>query len=130
MDRLYDGSAGGDQEDCGQGCRSLNEAGEPACSGQSCSQRRCERTSVSVAHQPQVTEAQKVRRRVKAVRAIRRSTELEGSRSTDAARADQIAYVRGSITVSELGERVRRRYNPLTRDARCGKQESRPVARG
>ncbi|WP_210687517.1 antitoxin VbhA family protein [Mycolicibacterium sp. GESEQ-9] len=58
-----------------------------------------------------MTEAQKVRRRVTAVRAIRRSTELEGSRSTDATRADQIAYVRGSITAAELGQRVRRRYN-------------------
>jgi hypothetical protein len=58
-----------------------------------------------------MTEAQKVRRRVTAVRASRRSTELEGSRSTYATRADQIAYARGSITAAELGERVRRRYN-------------------
>lgn len=59
----------------------------------------------------QVTEVQKAQRRVKAVRAIRRSTELEGSRSTNATRADQVAYARGSITAAELGDRVRRRYN-------------------
>ncbi|GAB5901803.1 antitoxin VbhA family protein [Mycolicibacterium mageritense] len=58
-----------------------------------------------------MTETQKVRRRVNTVRAIRRSTELEGSRSTDATRADQVAFARGSITAAELGERVRRRYN-------------------
>ena len=56
----------------------------------------------------QVTEAQ---RRIKSVRAIRRSSELEGSRNTDATRADQVAYARGSITAAELAERVRRRYN-------------------
>lgn len=58
-----------------------------------------------------VTETQKAQRRIKAVRAIRRSSELEGSRSTDATRADQVAYARGSITAVELTERVRRRYN-------------------
>ncbi|MEU6559897.1 hypothetical protein [Nocardia nova] len=58
-----------------------------------------------------MTEGQKVQRRVKTVRAIRRSTELEGSRSTNATRADQDAYARGTITAAELGERVRRRYN-------------------
>jgi hypothetical protein len=57
-----------------------------------------------------VTELMKVKRRVKAVRAIRRSTELEGSRSTAATRADQVEYARGHITASELGDRVRRRY--------------------
>lgn len=51
------------------------------------------------------------KRRIKAVRAIRRSTELEGSRSTDATRADQLAYARGIITAAELRDRVRRRYN-------------------
>lgn len=60
-----------------------------------------------------VTELQKAKRRVKAVRAIRRSTELEGSRSTNATRADQVAYVRGTITAAELRDRVRRRYNLL-----------------
>ena len=58
-----------------------------------------------------MTEVQKTQRRVKAVRAIRRSTELEGSRSTDATRADQVAYARGNITAAELRDRVRRRYN-------------------
>ena len=58
-----------------------------------------------------VTETQKAQRRIKAVRAIRRSSELEGSRSTDATRADQVAYARGSITAVELADRVRRRYN-------------------
>ncbi|SIB55940.1 Uncharacterised protein [Mycobacteroides abscessus subsp. bolletii] len=50
-------------------------------------------------------------RRARIVKAIRRSTELEGSRSTDATRADQDAYVRGTITATELVERVRRRYD-------------------
>ncbi|ORA29346.1 antitoxin VbhA family protein [Mycobacterium aquaticum] len=58
-----------------------------------------------------MTEAQKAQRRIKTVRAVRRSAELEGSRSTDATRADQVAYARGSITAAELAERVRRRYN-------------------
>lgn len=58
-----------------------------------------------------VTELQKAKRRVKAVRAIRRSTELEGSRSTNATRADQVAYAHGTITAAELRDRVRRRYN-------------------
>lgn len=58
-----------------------------------------------------MTELQKAQRRVNAVRAIRRSSELEGSRSTAATRADQVRYARGSITAAELGERVRRRYN-------------------
>ncbi len=58
-----------------------------------------------------MTEVQKPERRMKTVRAIRRSTELEGSRSTNATRDDQDAYARGAITVAELGERVRRRYN-------------------
>ena len=59
----------------------------------------------------QVTELQKAKRRVKAIRAIRRSSELEGSRSTDANRADQLRYARGSITAAQLVDRVRRRYN-------------------
>lgn len=58
-----------------------------------------------------MTEPQQAKRRVKAVRATRRSTELEGSRSTDATRVDQIAYARGTITAAELRDRVRRRYN-------------------
>lgn len=58
-----------------------------------------------------MTEMEKTERRAKAVRSIRRSTELEGSRSTAATRADQDDYVRGAITAAELGDRVRRRYN-------------------
>jgi hypothetical protein len=58
-----------------------------------------------------MTEEQKAQRRVRTVRAIQRSTELEGSRSTNATRADQADYVRGTITAAELGDRVRRRYN-------------------
>ncbi|TMS51133.1 hypothetical protein [Mycobacterium sp. DBP42] len=56
-------------------------------------------------------EVRKSERRVKAVRAIRRSSELEGARSTEATRDDQDAYVRGTITAAELTDRVRRRYN-------------------
>ncbi|TCJ95372.1 antitoxin VbhA family protein [Nocardia alba] len=58
-----------------------------------------------------MTEAQKAKRRVKVVRAIRHSTELEGSRSTNATRADQLEYARGKITAAELSDRVRSRYN-------------------
>lgn len=58
-----------------------------------------------------MSELQKAKRRVKAIRAIRRSSELEGASSTDATRADQLAYARGTITAAELGDRVRRRYN-------------------
>ena len=58
-----------------------------------------------------MTELQKAKRRVKTIRAIRRSTELEGMSSTAATRADQLAYARGTITAAELGDRVRRRYN-------------------
>ena len=58
-----------------------------------------------------VSEVQKSERRVKVVKSIRRSTELEGSRSTNATRDDQDAYAHGTITAAELGDRVRRRYN-------------------
>ncbi|WP_208006769.1 antitoxin VbhA family protein [Aeromicrobium phragmitis] len=49
-------------------------------------------------------------RRRRAVDDARRSSELEGSRSTDATRADQDAYVRGEIDINQLGKRVRSRY--------------------
>jgi Antitoxin VbhA len=55
--------------------------------------------------------SERAKRRVKAIRRIRRSSELEGGSSTAATRADQLAYARGTITAVELGERVRRRYN-------------------
>ena len=58
-----------------------------------------------------MSEVDKTERRAKTVRAIRRNTELEGSRSTEATRDDQDAYARGAISAAELGERVRRRYN-------------------
>ncbi len=49
-------------------------------------------------------------RRERAIRAARQTNQLEGSRSTDATRADQDAYVRGEIDVEQLGSRVRARY--------------------
>jgi hypothetical protein len=52
-------------------------------------------------------------RRLKIVRAVRYSTELEGSRSTDATLADQVEYVRGIITAADLRDRIRRRYNSM-----------------
>lgn len=57
-----------------------------------------------------MAELKKVQRRVKTVRAARRSTELEGMCSTNATRADQVAYTHGTITATELVERVRCRY--------------------
>lgn len=44
------------------------------------------------------------------VLAARRSSGLEGSRSTTGAREDQIAYVLGAITAAELVVRIRQRY--------------------
>ena len=52
-------------------------------------------------------------RRMKTVRAARCSTELEGASSTAATRADQLAYLRGTITAAQLGDRVRQRYGVL-----------------
>jgi hypothetical protein len=51
-----------------------------------------------------------IERRKRAIRDARRSSELEGSRSSDATRADQDAYARGEIDVEQLGQRVRARY--------------------
>lgn len=48
--------------------------------------------------------------RSRVVAEARRSSELEGSRSSEATRADQDAYVRGEIDIDQLGERVRARY--------------------
>lgn len=48
--------------------------------------------------------------RGRAVAEARRSSELEGARSTEATRADQDAYVRGEIDIDQLGDRVRARY--------------------
>ncbi len=55
-------------------------------------------------------EITEVERRKRAIDDARRSSELEGSRSTDATRADQDAYVRGEIDIEALGKRVRSRY--------------------
>ncbi|RWZ53011.1 hypothetical protein ELQ90_03520 [Labedella phragmitis] len=49
-------------------------------------------------------------RRERSVLTVRRTSELEGARSTDATRRDQDAYVRGEIDVDQLGERVKARY--------------------
>lgn len=51
-----------------------------------------------------------LQRRRRAIDDARKSSELEGSRSTDATRADQDAYVRGEIDIEQLGRRVRERY--------------------
>lgn len=57
---------------------------------------------------PDTAVATEQRRR--AIDDARRTSELEGSRSTEATRADQDAYVRGEIDVDQLGQRVRARY--------------------
>lgn len=51
-----------------------------------------------------------LQRRRRAIEDARKSSELEGSRSTDVTRADQDAYVRGDIDIEQLGQRVRERY--------------------
>lgn len=48
-----------------------------------------------------ITAAEQARRG-EAVRQIRHSTEMEGGRSSDEARATQDAYVRGEISIDEL----------------------------
>jgi hypothetical protein len=48
--------------------------------------------------------------RGRAIADARRSSELEGSCSTEMTRADQDAYVRGEIDIDQLGKRVRARY--------------------
>ena len=57
-----------------------------------------------------ITELSVEQRRLRAVTDARRSSELEGSRSTEATRRDQDAYVRGEIDIDQLGQRVRERY--------------------
>lgn len=56
-----------------------------------------------------ITAAEQARR-AEAVRQIRHSTEMEGGRSSDAARADQDAYVRGEISIDELIARAQARH--------------------
>lgn len=55
-------------------------------------------------------EITEIERRKRALEDARRSSELEGSRSTEATRSDQDAYVRGEIDIEQLGRRVRSRY--------------------
>ena len=55
-------------------------------------------------------EITEIERRKRAIDDARRSSELEGSRSTEATRSDQDAYVRGEIDIEQLGRRVRSRY--------------------
>ncbi|GEP40331.1 hypothetical protein NPS01_39940 [Nocardioides psychrotolerans] len=55
-------------------------------------------------------EITEIERRKRAIEDARRSSELEGSRSTEATRSDQDAYVRGEIDIEQLGRRVRSRY--------------------
>lgn len=55
-------------------------------------------------------ETTEIERRERAIQDARRSSELEGSRSTEATRSDQDAYVRGEIDIEQLGKRVRSRY--------------------
>lgn len=56
-----------------------------------------------------ITAAEQARR-AEAVRQIRHSTEMEGGRSSDEARADQDAYVRGEISIDELIARAKAQY--------------------
>ena len=56
---------------------------------------------------PTITAVEQTRRR-RAVDKARHSTEMEGSRSSDANREAQEAYVRGEIEVDELIELSRR----------------------
>jgi hypothetical protein len=53
-----------------------------------------------------ITAAEQARR-LEAVRQIRHSSELEGGRSSDEARDDQDAYVRGEISIDELIARTK-----------------------
>ncbi len=48
--------------------------------------------------------------RERAIRDARQTNMLEGTRSTPATRADEDAYQRGEIDLSQLSQRVRARY--------------------
>jgi hypothetical protein len=56
-----------------------------------------------------ITAAEQARR-LEAVRQVRQSTEMEGGRSSDEARVDQDAYVRGQISIDELIARTTARH--------------------
>lgn len=55
---------------------------------------------------PEKITAPEQERRRRAVAAARHSSEMEGARSNDAARADQDAYARGDLTIDELLDRA------------------------
>ena len=57
-----------------------------------------------------MVDDQELARRERAVTDARHTSELEGSHSTLATRADQDAYKRGEIEVDQLSQRVRARY--------------------
>lgn len=52
-------------------------------------------------------------RRVEAFRQARHSTEMEGERTSEAARADQDAFAAGQITEEELHRRIKDRHGVL-----------------
>ena len=56
-----------------------------------------------------ITKAEQAER-AETIRQIRHSTAMEGGQSSDEARADQDAYVRGEIAVEELVKRAKARY--------------------
>lgn len=56
-----------------------------------------------------ITAAERARR-AEAVRQTRHSSEMAGGRSSDEARADQDAYVRGEISIDELIARAKAQY--------------------
>lgn len=56
------------------------------------------------------TETAEQARRRGRVTAVRHSSEMEGLRSSDAARSDQDAYARDEITLEELDRRSRARH--------------------
>lgn len=63
-----------------------------------------------VGRESTVLDENELTQRKRAVLAARQTSELEGTRSTPETRADQDAYERGEIDVSQLGDRVRARY--------------------
>lgn len=52
-------------------------------------------------------------RRVEAFRQARANSEMEGERTSDAARADQDAFAAGEITEEELHRRIKDRHGLL-----------------
>ncbi|PPK91897.1 hypothetical protein CLV92_12016 [Kineococcus xinjiangensis] len=62
---------------------------------------------VAVTVPPRAISAAEQERRRRQVETVRASTELEGGRSDDEARAEQDRWVRGEIDVDELVRRAR-----------------------